>query len=572
MRPGRPRFMASAGRALCAVFLWSGTALGQPADMVLSHGTIYTLDEERPWAESLAIARGRLVYVGDNEGADAWIGPETQVMSLGGAMVLPGFHDSHVHPATSGLELTQCYLGETRSKEEVFAQVKLYADKHRKDPWIVGGGWSLTHFPEGEPNRETLDRLVPDRPAFLTTNDAHTAWVNSRALSLSGIDHTTPDPPGGKIERDQHGHPTGLLREEAIGLVSAKLPPNTVDDYVRGLRLGLDQCARYGITSLIEANAVPEVLEAYQKLESEGHLTARVVAALSTDPKKGASQVASLERTKARVQFPTLKANSVKLFADGVVESKTALLLEPYDHHDHRGLSIWEPEIYLETVAGLHEAGFQIHIHAIGDGAVRDTLNAIEGAQKRHGVKDLRHQIAHLQLIQPADLVRFRELGVVANVQPLWAYNDEFVTSFTIPYLGPTRSQWLYPIGALVSNGTVVVGGSDWSVSSINPLLAIQVAVTRTDPADSSALPLTPQYRVDLPTILAAYTINGAYGMHQEAETGSLQVGKWADLVVLEKNLFTLPPEEIGQVKVLRTILGGRTVYERESDTRQKSE
>ena len=303
------------------------------------------------------------------------------------------------------------------------------------------------------------------------------------------------------------------------------------------------------------------MVKAYRQLESEGLLTARVVAALYTNPKAGAAQVPGLVERRKAAQGELFRATSVKLFADGVIEAHTAALLEPYLDTAHKGISIWRKEDFEETISALQKENFQIHVHAIGDRAIRETLDAMEKAQAESGSNDLRHQIAHLQLLSPGDIPRFRTLGVIANFQPLWAYHDSFIEKLTIPVLGEERSSWLYPIKSFHDHGALVVAGSDWSVTSINPLPAIQVGVTRTDPDEPNARPLLPEQAMTLPAMLALYTINGAYGMHQEDQTGSLEVGKFADLAILDKNLFEVPVKDIGKVKVLRTILAGRTVY-----------
>jgi len=536
----------------------------KPADMVLRGGAIYTVDGARSWAEALAVEDGKIVYVGTDGGVDDWIGADTEIVELQGRMVLPGFHDSHVHPASGGVELNQCDLNSANSVEEIEKKLANYAGEHPELEWVVGGGWQMPIFPEGQPTAEQLDRLIPDRPAFITSSDAHTAWLNSKALEAAGITSDTPDPEGGKIDRDAEGRPTGLLREEAIGLVSGLLPETSGEEYREGLLTGLAEANRYGITSLVEANATDPIVRAYRELDADGLLTARVVAALYTNPKAGQAQVSDLVRKRESNKGGLFRPTSVKLYADGVIEAHTAALLEPYLDANHRGLSIWNRDEFARTVAALQKERFQIHVHAIGDRAIRETLDALEAAESQTGSLDLRHQIAHLQLLSPQDIPRFRALGVVANFQPLWAYPDSFIEKLTIPVLGPERSAWLYPMKSFHDQGVVVVGGSDWSVTSINPLPAIQVGVTRTDPEQPDAGPLLPEQAMTLPAMLAAYTINGAYGMHQEEQTGSLEVGKFADLVILEKNLFEIPVDEIGKVRVVRTILAGKTVYRSE--------
>jgi predicted amidohydrolase YtcJ len=546
---------------LMAAFSFLGVQ-AQPADTVYLNGRLWTADAVRSWASALAIREGRLVFVGEDEGARIFIGADTEVRDLGGRMVLPGFCDSHSHPVSSGIELGQLNLSDAAGRREIEDQITAYAAQHPELEWIVGGGWSLPAWPGGMPTRQELDALVPDRPAYLTTSDAHTAWVNSKALAAAGVTRDTPDPPGGRIERDKGGWPNGLLRESAISLVSAKLPPETPQSYREGALRGLQMAAGFGITTIHEANATEEILQAYAGLQDEGRLTARIVAALQTDPAAGTAQVEALKARRERWTKSLLQPRAAKIFADGVIESGTAALLEPYlGSAGDRGILNWSPEQLRSTVVALDAAGFQVHAHAIGDRGIREVLDALQAAQRSNGRRDARHHLAHLQLIDPADLPRFRQLGALANVQPLWAYRDAFIRDLTEPVLGPERSSALYPLGSLHSSGAILVAGSDWSVTSMNPLQAIEVALTRQAPDANGGDPWLPEQRLDLPTILAAYTINGAYLSFLEKETGSLEAGKWADLVVLEKDLFEVAPDEIGEVKVLWTLLAGKTVH-----------
>lgn len=537
------------------------------ADLILRNGAIYTLDASRRWAQAAAIADGRILYVGTDAEAQAFAGAGTRVLDLQGRMVLPGFHDSHVHPVYGGIELGQCNLHGLESQEQIFEAIQRCVEARPQAAWIVGGGWDLPAFPNANPTREQLDRLVADRPAYLSAMDGHSAWVNSRALEIAGITRETPDPEDGRIERDPAtGEPSGTLRENAMELVAKHLLELTDADYVEGLRRGLEMANRFGITSIQEASADDKVLAAYAELERRGELTLRVTAAIYVDPKKGEAQVTDLVQQRAKYRGTKLRAIAAKIYADGVIESRTAALLEPYlDRPEYRGIPNLQPELFHRLATALDREGFQIHIHAIGDRGIRMALDALEVAQRANGGRDARHHVAHLQLIDPDDIPRFRRLGVVANFQPLWAYADRYISELTEPALGPERSRWLYPIGSVAKSGAVIAAGSDWSVSSMNPLDAIQVAVTRRGLDDGEGQPWIPQELVDLPAILAAYTINGAYLNHQEHLTGSIEAGKFADLIVLDRNLFEIPPEEIHRARVVLTLLEGREVYRHES-------
>jgi predicted amidohydrolase YtcJ len=533
-----------------------------PADVVLRNGEIYTLDDSRTWAEALAIDGGRIVFVGADEGVHAYVGSDTRLVDLEGRMVLPGFHDSHVHAVSGGIELGQCNLSGLSTRDGLFAAIEECAARTPDDEWLVGGGWDIPLFPDGNPRKSDLDRLSPDQPAYLSSADDHSAWVNSRALDIAGIDATTKDPPNGRIERDpKTGEPTGTLRESATALVEKHLPPLAPEEPVEGLKRALRMANGFGITSLIEADANEPYLEAYAALARSGELTARVRVSMTVDETKDESQVDDLVRMRGRYQAEGIRADAAKIFADGVIESGTAALLEPYLGFGHRGDLNYAPEVLDRLVARLDEEGFQVQVHAIGDRAIRETLDAFEKARAANGPRDSRHHVAHIELSHPDDILRFRSLGVVANVQPLWAYRDTYITDLTEPQLGAERSRWLYPIKSLADSGDVLAAGSDWSVSSMNPLDAIQVAVTRRDLTAGEGPPWIPEERVDLDTILAAYTRGGAYLQHQETLTGSLEVGKRADLIVLEKNLFEVPETEIHRVRVLLALLDGKEVY-----------
>jgi predicted amidohydrolase YtcJ len=533
-----------------------------PADLVLRNGRIYTLDDARTWAEALAVDDGRIVFVGPDAGVDAFVGPETRFVDLEGRMALPGFHDSHVHPVSGGVELGQCNLNGLATREGLYAAIEECAARTPDEEWLAGGGWDLPLFPNGNPDRSDLDRLSPDQPAYLSSADGHSAWVNSRALDIAGIDATTPDPPNGRIERDpKTSEPTGTLRESASALVSKHLPPLGPEDYIEGLKRALRMANGFGITSLIEASAGDRTLEAYAALARSGELTARVRVSLTVDESKDESQVDELVQRRARYQAEGIRADAAKIFADGVIESGTAALLEPYVDFGHRGELNFTPEVLDRIVARLDKEGFQIHVHAIGDRAIRASLDAFERARSENGPRDSRHHIAHIELFDPDDIPRFRSLGVVADFQPLWAFADTYITDLTEPQLGPERSRWLYPLKSLADSGAVLAAGSDWSVSSMNPLDGVQVAVTRRDLTAPSGPSWIPEERVDLDTILAAYTRGGAYLQHEETLTGSLEVGKRGDLIVLEKNLFDVPETEIHRVKVLLTLLDGKEVY-----------
>lgn len=536
-------------------------APSQPADTVFRGGGVYTVDAARSWADAVAIRAGRIVYVGTDAGLTPWIGAQTRSIDLQGKMLLPGFHDAHVHLVGGGIELDECNLNGMTTMDQVLEAVREFAKRHPEKKWIRGGGWPLT-LSGGNPHKELLDKMVSDRPVILDAFDGHSSWVNSKALEIARITKETPDPPRGRIERDpKTGEATGTLRESAARLVILKTPPYTHAEFVTGLRRGLEIANRFGITSVQEARVTDQHLNAFAELDKSGELTVRTVAAIGFDNAKGMPQIPQFADWRTKYHGKRLRATAVKIFQDGVIESRTAALLQPYLGGEERGWLNLEPEVLKPLAAELDRLGFQIHIHAIGDRGIQSSLDALEFARDRNGSRDSRHHIAHIQLFDPPDIARFRRLGVVANFQPYWAQADPYIVEMTLPVLGPERSRWLYPIRSVAKTGAVIACGSDWSVSSMNPLDAIQVAVTRRGIKEAPGPAWIPDEAVDLPLMLAGYTINGAYLNFEEAETGSIEVGKAADLIVLDRNLFEIPPHEIHLAKVLLTLLEGKAVF-----------
>jgi predicted amidohydrolase YtcJ len=537
------------------------------ADIVLLNGAVYTMDAPRRWAQAVAISNGRITFVGTDQDAVKYAGPLTNVVNLKGKMVLPGFVDSHIHPIHSALDQSDCCLNDCESAECIKKTISEFVKEHPKDArheWVIGSGWQLTAFSPQGPDKKLLDELVSDRPAYFTSQDGHSAWVNSKALSLAQVTAFTPDPKGGRIERvDGSREPAGTLREAAVDLVSHLVPSPSADERREAALNIQKKLNAVGIIGVQEACAEEPELKAYASLDDANLLTMRVSAAMAVDADKGEKQLATLKEWSKKYDGNLLRVKAAKIFADGVMETKTAAMLEPYlgGEKGDCGTLNFAPNLFKWYACKLDAAGLQIHVHAIGDRAVRATLDAIETAEKINGRSDRRHHIAHLELIDSKDINRFRELNVAANFQSFWSFRDKYVAEMTESILGPERSKHLYPVGELFKSGAVVVGGSDWSVSTYDPLAAIQVAVTRrglTDTGDQFLLPGVP---ASLPEILSAYTINGAWLGHWDRESGSLETGKSADLIVLDKNLFSLPPTEIHQAKVLWTLFRGRAVY-----------
>ncbi len=468
----------------------------------------------------------------------------------------------------SGLNLTRCPLHELpRSEGDYVAAIRTYAAANPGRPWVLGDGWYMSAFPGGTPTRGALDAVVPDRPAFFVNRDGHGAWANSRALAMAGITRDTSDPSDGRIERDATGEPSGTLHEGAMELVRSMIPPATVEELAEGVELGQAYLHRLGITAWQDAWVTPPDLEAYRLVAERGRLTGRAIACLWWERERGAEQIDELIERRATSSIGRLRATTVKIMQDGVAENYTAAMLEAYlDGHGqptgNRGISFVEPELLKRHVTRLDAEGFQVHFHALGDRAVREALDAIEAARRANGWSDGRHHLAHIQIVDPADIPRFRELGAAANMQPYWACYDDQMVDLTLPFIRPDRAALQYPFRTLHRAGALLVGGSDWSVSTPNVLAEVEVAVTRISPERRSAEPFLPEEALDLPEALAAFTIGSAYVDHLDAETGSVEVGKLADLVVLDRDIFAPDAGPVGDARVLLTLVEGEAVHE----------
>jgi len=551
----------------------------RPADLVLTGGAVYTVDAARTWAQAVAVSGGRIAAVGTDAGMRPHVGQRTEVVNLRGRMVLPGFQDAHVHASGGGLERNQCDLTGEHTRQGYLAAIRGYADGNPGAEWITGGGWSMDVFPGGVPGKDDLDAIVPDRPVFLSNRDHHGAWVNSRALALAGIGAATPDPPDGRIERTAAGEPQGTLHEGAMNLVQRLVPAPDLAAQVAGILEGQRYLHSLGITAWQEAivgdyAVVPDCFDAYREADGRGLLTARVTGALWWRRATGPSQLDFLAERRAIATGPRFRTTSVKIMQDGVCENFTAAMLAPYlDGHGHetggRGTSFFAPEELTEAVTAIDARGFQVHIHAIGDRAVREALDAIAAARAANGPTAGRHHIAHLQVVHPDDVPRFRELSVLANCQPLWASNEPQMTELTLPFLGPERSAWQYPFGSLAASGAQLCFGSDWPVSSPDPMWQMHTAVNRTTApgypfrGPQTDTPFLPGERIGLPAAIAAFTMGSAYVNHDERDAGSVEPGKRADLVVLDRNLFTQPATEIALAEVDLTLVDGAVVYAR---------
>jgi predicted amidohydrolase YtcJ len=518
---------------------------------------------------------GSITYVGQEAGAGG-LG-RAELIDLQGGTLLPGFIDAHVHPVFAGDRLCRCNLSAVRTAPEYLAIIAAYASAHPQAEWITGGGWSMEAFPGGVPTKDLLDSVVSDRPVFLPNRDGHGAWVNSRALELAGIDARTPDPADGRIERDAAGQPSGTLQEGAQQLVSRFVPETTVDDWYAGLLAAQDYLISLGITGWQDAIVgrspeLPDPITAYLRAAGDGSLAANVVGALWWDRHRGIEQLAELLERRREGQAGRFRATSVKMMLDGVAENHTAAMLEPYlDGHgcatERTGLDFIDPAELPRFVTALDREGFQVHFHALGDRAVRNALDAIEAARTANGDSGLRHHLAHLQLIHPDDIPRFARLGATANIQALWATHEPQMDELTIPFLGERRSSWQYPFGSLLAAGAPLCAGSDWSVSSPDPLWAAHVAVNRSLPAEqggSGNEAFLPEQALSPEAFLAAYTSGSARVNNLEDVTGSIRPGLDADFAITNADLASGPHAEISQASVVGTWIRGEQRYHRD--------
>lgn len=556
----------AAGLVLSAV----ASTQNAPADLILLHGRIHTEDAKRGIAQGLAVRGNTIIAVGTDRDVRAWAGPGTRTVDLAGKIVLPGIIDAHTHPAESAQDFKKCDLGDHMiTPEALKTQVAACLKAHPADKnlWfevvqVNPSGLILT--------LRDLDSILPGLPMLLTGSDGHTVWANSAALRAAHINSATKDPPGGRIEHDAAGQPTGTLRDDAGDLVSDAKPAPSLDSQAARLDRAFDDMRATGITSVQDASDDEHFMQLYKRLYDAHRLNMRVRASFTLkdlfEPAGAAIDRAIKFRARWAIDPDFLRADAIKIFADGVIEypSHTAALLEPYlDAHGHptddRGPSYFTQENLNRLIAAADAAGFTVHVHAIGDRAVRSALDAFAYSRQKNGPSDNRDQIAHLELIDPADFPRFKALGVIANLQLLWAERDDYVDKVTVAYLGPERSRYLYAARSLRDAGALIAGGSDWNVSSFNAFAAMEHAITRAQAAGKPAL--LPEQSIRLQDAVDAYTINAAYALKQERTTGSIEPGKRGDFIILDRDIFALDPFDLHNTRVLATYLDGREVY-----------
>jgi len=544
------------------------------ADMILTNGAVYTVDANSTMAQAVAVKEGKIVFVGSSADAEKYKGASTRAINLNGKMLMPSFYDTHCHVQAFTGRLYSVNLGSKRTLQGYKDEIRAFLAANPNIAAIKGIGWSNTVFPNTGPNKKDLDEITTAIPISINSEDGHSIWVNSRALKLANITKNTKDPEGGVIERDASGEPSGVLREAASSLI--ELPDYSVDQYKEGIRGFQEMAARLGIAGVQDAllGAGSNAIEAYKALADSNELTMRVRGAYFAVPERGPDQINAFSKARGKDNRGDMfQMSAVKFAADGVIEGITAYLLEPYaagakKPEKYRGTAIWKSDNLGQTFAAAEKAGFQIHVHSIGDAATQETLDALAFAQQQNGKGDYRSIITHLQLVDPSDFKRFRELGVIAAINPIWAMKDEYYYALQVPYLGTKRAEKEYPVKSFIDNGVKISSASDFPVTyPPDPLDAIQVGVTRTrlneNPADDPKynLPLWPEERAGVKDMIASVTYNAAYANFLEKQTGSIEVGKSADFVVIDRNLLDMPVTDIHKTQVLMTLFKGKEIY-----------
>jgi predicted amidohydrolase YtcJ len=545
-------------------------------DAIFVGGSAFTAGMSSSAPLGVAIRDGRIAAVApDAQLRDAGA---ANIVELHGGLVMPAFHDAHAHPIAAGLELLECDLSGTYSAAEAIDAITTFAGEHPEAEWIRGGGWGLAHFPGGTPTAELLDRIpqVAGRPVALMNRDHHGMWVNSEALRRAGIDANTPDPADGRIERTASGAPSGVLHEGAVALVQTLMP--TVADSVKAQALAVAESEnfRFGIAGWQDAwvgdmPGVGDLFDTYLLAAEHGTLRARVTAALWWERTRGLEQIAELAEKRdraARLGVPEwFTADTVKVMVDGITENFTAALSVPYlDQHGcathNRGLTFLDPEQLIETVVTLDEVGFNVHFHALGDRAVTIALDAIERAIDENPPRsDRRHHLAHLQMVQHSDAARFARLGAWANLQMLWANVDEQLEELNFPFIDASLVRRHYPFADLRDAGARFAAGSDWPVSTQNPIAAAHIGVNRAAPGQRIDPRMDASQRLTLADVFTAYTAGSAEINGRAALTGKLEAGLAADLVTLNRDPFAGPPEEIFRAEVHQLLVGGAEVF-----------
>jgi predicted amidohydrolase YtcJ len=536
------------------------------ADAIITHGKVYTLDVQHPWAQAVAIADGKIVSVGEDAQIEKLRGPGTKVIDAAGRLVLPGFVDCHIHFLDGSLSLGRVNLAGAKDVPDIQQRLRDYAAKHPGNDWVLGRGWNYAMFgSEALPHKKYLDELFLDRPVFLEGYDGHTYWANSKALALAGITNETPDPPNGAIVRDPKSHEaTGALKESAQELVARVVPKPSRNENLAALRAGMKWANEHGLTRVHSAGGDFEQLDLYDELRQQGQQSLRFYIAYFLNPPKLRPQdLDVIESARKKYRNDWIDTDAVKMMVDGVVESHTAAMLEPYsDDSSTKGKLFWDPTNYAAAVAELDKRGLQLFTHAIGDYGVRTALDAYEHAKEVNHTDDRRPRVEHIETITAADIPRFGKLGVIASMQPLHSYPDADTLDVWARNAGPDRASRAWAWKSISHAGGHLAFGSDWPVVTLNPWEGVQTAVTRQTAEGKPDAGFVPEQRLSVEETVRGYTLGAAYAGRREKTEGSIERGKLADLIIISQNIFEIDPHRIAETKVLTTIVGGRVVYQ----------
>ena len=568
------RFTAYAVAFIVGVTVIAGLIVGAqreddgPVDLIVINGQVYT-GEDDELAEAVAVRGNKVVRVGSNREVQRLRRAQTTVVDANGGAVLPGFNDAHAHLVSGGLSLDQISLDAATTVEEIKDTIRVWAEAHPERQWITGRGWYYQPFNGAMPTRQMLDALVPDRPAYLVAYDGHTGWANSAALKAAGITRTTSNPANGVIVRDPRtGEPTGALKEAAMALVSQVAPQPTEEDRLAAIRAAIDEAHRLGITSVQDAGGQAGDLELYDRLRKRNELTLRVYQALRADASLTEAGLDGLEQIRTRfADDPMLKTGAIKLVADGVIEAHTAAMLEPYANRAIKGEARFTPDQMKAIVGMLDRRGWQVMTHAIGDAAVRMTLDAYEAAARTNPLPERgrRHRIEHIETIDPEDIPRFGALGVIASFQPVHATPSPTPGDVWSTNIGEARAArgWLW--NSVAKAKGPLAFGSDWPVMTFDPRIGLHVALTRTTLEGLPKGGWIPTERLPIRKAIQVYTRDGAWASFDEQRKGTLTRDMLADIVVLSDDIFSAPPARLTTTEVVVTIADGKVVYRRDA-------
>jgi predicted amidohydrolase YtcJ len=537
-------------------------------DLILVNADIRTMDPLQPRAQALAARDGRLIAIGRNDEIRGLANGRTRKIDAGGRLALPGFQDTHIHLQDSGTGFSSsANLEACRTVEQLQACLRDFAARRTNDHWVRGVGWYSGIFGAHNLDRAVLDAAVPHRPVWIYASDGHNAAINSKGCAAIGLDASVADPPNGKFVRDAKGVPTGLIYEDAIDWVRQRMLKLPLDAYFEGVRFGQALCNRHGITGVLDALVRDRHMKVYCDLDRAGELTVRVRATAKVNPEESvADALGRLDALRRDFRTPMAEVHSAKFFLDGVLENRTAVMIEDYSDAEGGNAALMFDEEHLKQLfIAFDAARYQLHVHVIGDGSARVALDDIAAARAVNGPWPSLHQLAHVQMIDPADIPRFRELGVVANIQPLWARCEPSVTEVALPMVGEARGRWMYPWRTILDSGAPYAVSSDWGVSTLNPFAIMQVAVTRRPEGKTSNYPaFVEEECLTVEQVVRGYTTRAAAAAWRAEETGSLTPGRFADVILLDRDIFRADPYEIGETQVDLTLLGGRETHRSE--------